>query len=405
MPIAAMTSRAWRMPTRRIVLGLVLWAALIAGASGPALAQTVFRDVSRVVVFGDLHGDSAKFEDMLRTAGLVDGSGNWAGGHTHLVQVGDVPDRGPNSRAILDHLMRLEPQARRAGGYVHVLIGNHEAMNMEGDLRYTSPGEFASYASPRAAALRDNYYERLVTYLRAHPPAGGSPAFDAAYRVRFDADHPLGWVEHQVAWAPDGVYGRWVAGHDAIIVINDMLFLHAGIGPTFPPASIDQINGAVRAALRGHPIAGFENILDDEQGPLWYRGLALDDETSEAANVEALLARYGVAHIIVGHTKRTPTIAPRFGGKVILTDVQPAPDGSDPHAYLEILDGHMFAIHRGQRIPLDGSTDAARCAYLNQVAAADGDHGAVAPLASHCERMSLGAAMRAEAVNQSGSGE
>ena len=68
----------------------------------------------------------------------------WSGGATHLVQLGDVPDRAPDTRKILDLLMRLEPQARRAGGYVHALIGNHEAMNVYGDLRYVSEGEIAA---------------------------------------------------------------------------------------------------------------------------------------------------------------------------------------------------------------------------------------------------------------------
>src|SRR5262245_20493020 len=115
--------------------------------ASPADAETSsWSGVQRVVVFGDLHGEADKFEAMLRDAGLVDAQGDWAGGQTHFVQLGDVPDRGPNSRAILDHLMRLEPQAKRAGGYVHALIGNHEAMNFLGDLRYTSASEFASYA-------------------------------------------------------------------------------------------------------------------------------------------------------------------------------------------------------------------------------------------------------------------
>jgi hypothetical protein len=264
-------------------------------------------------------------------------------------------------------------------------------MNMLGDLRYTSAGEFASYAGPNAARLRDTYYQQSIAYLRAHPPASGLPPFDDAYRAQWDARHPLGYVEHRLAWAPDGVYGRWVSAHDAVIVINDIVFMHGGIGPAFPAATLVQINDAVRGALRGHAAAGFADILENEQGPLWYRGLALNDEASEGANVDALLARFGVAHIVVGHTKRTPTIAPRFGGRVILTDVA-VPDGAaDPHAFLEISNGQMTTIHRGQRIRLDGSTDAARCAYLNQVAAVDGAGGPVANLAVHCDTLSAAA--------------
>jgi hypothetical protein len=376
---------------RRLVFLCAVIAAFAWGAPAQAWAQSVFHNVQRIVVFGDLHGEADKFEDMLRAAGLVDASGNWAGGQTHFVQLGDVEDRGPDSRTILNHLMRLEPQARRAGGYVHALIGNHEAMNILGDLRYTSAGEFASYAGPNAARLRDNYYQQTITYARAHPPASGLPVFDDAYRAAWNTRHPLGYVEQRIAWAPNGVYGRWVASHDAVIIINDIVFMHGGIGPTFTEPNVDTINNAVRGALRGQPVTAFADILDNQDGPLWYRGLALNAEDTEAANVDAVLARFHVAHIVVGHTKRTPTIAPRFGGRVILTDVAVANGATDPHAYLEINNGVMTTVHRGRRVALDGSTDTARCAYLNQVAAADGAGSAVASLAAHCDSIAAGA--------------
>ena len=384
----ASNARQRRPMIRRLALLFAVLAGFAFGAPAQARAQTAFNNVARIVVFGDLHGEADKFEDMLRTAGLVDGAGNWAGGRTHFVQLGDVEDRGPDSRTILNHLMRLEPQARRAGGYVHALIGNHEAMNMLGDLRYTSAGEFASYASRDAARLRDNYYQQTIAYVRAHPPASGLPVFDDAYRADWNTRHPLGYVEQRIAWAPNGVYGRWVSAHNAIVVINDMLFMHGGIGPTFPQASVAQINDAVRRALRGDAVAGFADILENQDGPLWYRGFALNDEASEATNVNAVLAHFNVAHIVIGHTKRTPTIAPRFGGRVILTDVAVPNGATDPHAFLEINNGVMTTIHRGQRIARDGSSDAARCAYLNRVAAADGAGGAVAALASRCEGLS-----------------
>jgi len=194
--------------------------------SAPAAAQTTAQwdGVSRIVAIGDLEGDFEKFTGMLRTAGLLDERNRWSGGQTHLVQLGDIPDRGPNSRMIMDLLMQLEPQAQRAGGRVHALIGNHEAMNVYGDLRYVHPGEYAAFATSRSARVRDRYYQQYVRALRRNPPAGGLPAFDAAYRAQWDAEHPLGWVEHREAWGPSGRYGRWITRHNAVIRINDTLF-------------------------------------------------------------------------------------------------------------------------------------------------------------------------------------
>ena len=93
----------------------------------------IWTGVERTVAVGDVHGDYDQLAAVLKSAGLIDEQGNWSGGKTHLVQNGDVLDRGPDSRKAMDLLMRLEKQAAEAGGYVHALIGNHEAMNVYGD--------------------------------------------------------------------------------------------------------------------------------------------------------------------------------------------------------------------------------------------------------------------------------
>jgi hypothetical protein len=350
-----------------------LLAAILVALALPAIAaQTAWDHVARVVVFGDLHGDYVKFHDMLTEAGLIDAADNWKGGQTHLVQVGDVPDRAPDTRRILDLLIKLEPQARRGGGYVHVLIGNHEAMNMEGDLRYTTPGEFAAFATPQSGALRDRYYAAVVAALKASPPKEGLPTFDAAFRAQFDAEHPLGWVEHQIAWSTQGPYGRWVLTHSAIIRIDDALYLHGGLGPEFAPFDYDALDKAVIAALNHQPEAkdGPHDILWNEQGPLWYRGLAQHNEAAEAANVDALLARHHVSHIVIGHTKQYPEVMARFGGKVLLTDVFAANRCADPHAFLIKEGDKLTVVYRGHSLPLGVAGDA-QAAYLAAVAALD----------------------------------
>ena len=355
----------------RRLAGLVV--ALAAALASPAFAaQTAWDHVARVVVFGDLHGDYAKFHDMLAQAGLINARDDWSGGTTHLVQVGDVPDRAPDTRKIMDLLIKLEPQARRAGGYLHALIGNHEAMNMEGDLRYTTPGEFAAFLTPTSAALRDRYYAAVVADLKAHPPAEGLPKFDDAFRAQFDADHPLGWVEHQIAWSSQGPYGRWVLTHPAIIRIDDALYLHGGLGPDFVAFDYDVMNKAVITALNHQPevAGGPHDILWNEQGPLWYRGLAQHDEAAEAANVAAILARYKVSHVVIGHTKQYTAVNARFDGKVLLTDVFSPNRCVDPHAFLIKQGDALTTVYRGRTLAL-GVSGAAHDAYLAQIAALD----------------------------------
>jgi hypothetical protein len=353
---------------RRVLLALVTSLAL---AGAPAFAQSEWDGVGRIVVIGDLEGDDVKFEAMLADAGLTDADGDWIGGDAHLVQLGDIPDRGPNSRRIMDRLMELERQARRAGGRVHALVGNHEAMNVEGDLRYVDPGEYAAFVDRRSERRREQYWDQTVAYLSANPPPEGVPTFDDAYRAQWEERVPLGYVEHRIAWQPGGDYGDWVAGHDTVIRIDDTLFLHAGVGPIFLQSDRDAMNEGVRAALEGEPNTRFPDILVNEQGPLWYRGLALNAEETERAHLEALLAKHGVARIVTGHTKLASTVFPRFGGRVVIADIA-VPEGYvDPYAYLIIENGVLTTVHRGARVPIQAETPEAVCAYVTEIRALD----------------------------------
>ncbi|MDX2233404.1 MAG: metallophosphoesterase [Hyphomonadaceae bacterium] len=350
--------------------------------ASPATAS--WDNVERVVTMGDLHGDYPKFVAMAQSAGLIDNRGDWIGGRTHFVQLGDIPDRGDETRKILDHLMRLEPQAKAAGGHIHALIGNHEAMNITGDLRYVSPGEYRAFVDLASARKRDAYFREVVRAIREGRGPGKSRVVDDAFRDEWERKHPLGFVEHRQAWATDGQYGRWIASHDAVIRINDTLYMHAGIGPAFPDAPREVINEAVRAALQSRPVPAFADILDHPEGPLWYRGFAINAETVESAHLASLLARHGVSRVVVGHTKRAAMVLPRFGGRVILTDIAVPAGYSDPHAFLVQENGALHAVHRGRRVPLDFSPTADPCGYFSAVAALDPPNAPTKRIVANC---------------------
>ena len=172
----------------------------IAQLSTVEASEDVWTAVERIVAMGDIHGDYQQFVNLLRLAGLIDEKQNWSGGRAHLVQTGDVLDRGPHSRRVMDLLMKLEQQARKSGGYVHALIGNHEAMNVYADLRYVSLAEYAAFQDESSEDHRQS-------------------------------SHPPGYREHRRNLGPKGKYGKWIRGHNAVIKINDTLFLHGGISP------------------------------------------------------------------------------------------------------------------------------------------------------------------------------
>lgn len=363
--------------------------AVVACASAPVAdaqprTQSEYDGVERIVVIGDLEGAYEKYLDMLRTAELVDADGDWIGGAAHLVQLGDVPDRGPNSRAIILHLAQIERQARRAGGRVHALIGNHEAMNVEGDLRYVHPGEYQVFVTRNSQRLQDAYFDRYVAALRRTPPATGMPVIDDAFRAQWNTEHPLGYVEHRQAWAPGGELGRLVVGHNAVVRINDILFMHGGLGPSFASVERDTMNDAIRRALQGRPVEAFADIVTNQEGPLWYRGLSVNAEDAERPNLENVLRSQGASRVIVGHTKRASTVIPRFDGRVIIADIA-VPNGyTDPHAFLIIENGQFITVHRGQRVPLTAGNAEEACAYITAIAALDNNAGPNATLAQRC---------------------
>ena len=139
----------------------LLTLSLIAFASAQfAQAQDTFNGVERIVAVGDVHGDFGAFVSVLRDAGVIDAKNKWIGGKTHLVQTGDVLDRGPDSRKVMDLLQALEKQAPKAGGRVHSLLGNHEVMNMYGDLRYVIPAEFAAFKTNDSEQTREAFWEQ-----------------------------------------------------------------------------------------------------------------------------------------------------------------------------------------------------------------------------------------------------
>lgn len=342
----------------------------------PILAATAQEDVwtgiDRVVAVGDVHGDHDQFVAVLRSAGLLDAEGKWSGGKTHLVQTGDILDRGPDSRKAMDLLMRLEEEARSAGGAVHALIGNHEAMNLYGDLRYVSPGEYDAFRDAGSEKAREELYKEHQKQVQAS--AGQVPRFDDAYRKRWETDHPLGYAEHRRAFGPEGRYGKWILRHSAVIRIDETLFLHGGISPKYADWSVRKINERVREEL-ADPAKVPDGIVLDVDGPLWYRGLALGDEKALEPHLATLLKNHAVERLVIGHTYTEGAVIPRFAGRVLQIDIGLARlyDPKLRMACLVIEKGKLHALHRWKRLelPADPGRDLLR--YLKEAAGLDPD--------------------------------
>ncbi len=244
--------------------------------------------IGRVVAVGDIHGDFNRFVMVLRHAGLIDQSKNWCGGKTHLVQTGDILDRGPDSRQVMDLIMKLEEQAPDQGGAVHFLLGNHESMLLAGDIRYVHPGEADSHGG-----LKEMIRNMRLT----------------------------------------GRYGKWLLAHNAVMRINDALFLHAGISAEYSDYSPEQMNDAVRKAIL-FPEEHYEARGSD--GPLWFRGWAVDRGSAVERSLEQALEISGASFAVIGHTVRIQGIGTRFAGRVVMIDTGLSEHYGGPVQYLEI---------------------------------------------------------------------
>jgi len=328
------------------------------------------RAPSVVIVVGDVHGDFDGFCTILKRTGLIDEQHRWTGSKSVLVQTGDLIDRGSRSREVMELLISLEKMAKIAGGRVIPLLGNHEIMNLVGDLRYVSSEDYAHYADATSEQRRKAGYHDYAIWRASHEDmlrALQQPVFPAS-EEEWMAKHPSGFLEHHEAFGADGEYGIWLRNHAAIAKINDTVFVHGGIDPALMAMKLDEINArvhqeiaefdaakqylisqkivlpfftfqeiiaAVQAADRVSErrqdvdwqaksaiILGFNNSLSmGQDGPLWYRGYDHWTEEEGLPQVERILAAYNAKHIIVGHTvQQTARIRSRFAGRVFLID-------------------------------------------------------------------------------------
>lgn len=329
-------------------------------ASAPARQAESLCEITtteRVVAIGDVHGAFDRFVAILREAGLIDQRRRWTGGGAILVQLGDVLDRGPKSADVLDLLRKLEADAPKAGGRVIALVGNHEVMRMQGQVRDVSAEEFARFRSPASTALRDSLYEAAAAYQREQATAD-APYDDRAFRKTFYDTTPLGIVEMLRAFAASGEYGRWLRTHGSLARINGVVFVHGGISPTVAPMGCAAIDETTRREIQtdaGITVEGTP-LIHREDGPLWYRGLATGDTTP--AQVDAVLAALGARAMVVGHTP-TPTfkVQALLGGRLFTIDTgmlgPPFYPGGVASA-LEFKDGVVTAIYQSGREVLSG---------------------------------------------------
>jgi hypothetical protein len=403
---------ARRGPRRNWAAALAVGlAALAALATRPGSgAEPLAMQAPRIVAIGDVHGSIEGLSSILEEAGLIGGSGSWAGGSTTLVQIGDLLDRGVALRGVLDLLMRLEQEAPRSGGRVIVLLGNHEVMNLLGVTRDVNPDAYHQFVDEGSEQRRADALEAYAQlWRRREAELGREAVFTGDEAERWLATHPPGFVEYSEALGPHGAYGAWLRRRPAAVIVGETLFVHGGAGPRLEGVGVDEINRKVAAelaffdetrafmaaeglalpwssvtelvseALREHQWIAAQSpaavprkrlnrasrleldfatgYLMADDGPIWFRGLATWDELEHGAEVESLLDGLGVSRQVVGHCPQPDgRIRSRFAGRVLLIDsgMLASVYGGQPSA-LEIAGGTLTAIYPGGERELLGS--------------------------------------------------
>ena len=339
------------MKFAHVLLIFVLLTPGLADAKARKVDNYHWTGVERIIAIGDLHGDYKRYIHVMKSAGLIDKGGKWSGGKTHFVQTGDITDRGADSRKIIDHLVKLSKQAKKAGGYVHLLIGNHETMNVVGDLRYVSAGEYEAFTSRNSKRLQTMQWQRQVEWMKVNMPDFEELDLDA-YRMEWEQQVPLGWVEHRQAWALNGEYGKWVKDNPVAIQVNDTIFLHGGISEKYCKFSLKSLTEQVIAAMQNHDPTQI-TIMNDPLGPVWYRGYAEEGSTEVfTQTLDNILKRYGASRIVVGHSVTSGVVWPRFDQRVILNDTGIATYYGANKGLLELTAKGATAIYDDQKIPV-----------------------------------------------------
>jgi hypothetical protein len=269
---------------------------LVSGFAGDSLDYTLiknvksppddFQNVGKILAIGDMHGHYCALVEYLKSNGVIDNDLNWIWGDGHIVFLGDVFDRGNEVTESLWFIHELDLKARLHGGYVHMLLGNHEVMVMGNDTRYIN----------RKYELFSNYFTR----------------------------------DYADFFNTNSILGQWLRTRNAVIRINNCLFSHAGISPAVlnRKLTLEKINSVLRGYLAVKPDtpmadADIAMLILNEDGPLWYRGFLMDrfgKKKITQKEVRSVLKFYDVEKMIIAHTE-VKELTSLFDGKVIAIDV------------------------------------------------------------------------------------
>jgi hypothetical protein len=289
----------------------------------------------RIIAVGDVHGDLAQLRAVLEMANVINDEAQWIDrSNTVVVQVGDLLDRGPHDKGVLDFMMQLQAEAPTHGGKVVSILGNHELMNVMNQVHYVHPESVEFFEG-------------------------------AANRKR--------------QFSTEGVYGQWIRQNPLLHVEGSTLFVHAGLSPQFAVKGVEALNKEAREALSQKSLRNLDRTaLFGVHGPIWTRLLITDAMNGRCKDVtESLALLPGVERMVVGHTpQRSGRVETYCDDTLIAVDVGLSKWMYGNLAALEITEHGNGTVELREIIPHTKATPAAAVAAEEETESA-GVEGAV----------------------------
>jgi len=224
----------------------------------------------------------------------MDSKGDWIGGETIVVQMGDILDRGPDEADCISRLLDLKYQAQAAGGDVISLLGNHEIMNADLDFRYVEPLGWLGWDEHSG----DSSISK-------------APGWDKIPQFMKNRIESLSLGEGNLALA--------LAQMPVVITVGPSVFVHGGLVPEVVLYGLPKLNAETARWLKGEEDQKpsmlehyrFHRLpASEEMSPVWHRDFGKLDgcDPDILAIADASMRLLGVKRMIIGHTPQVEGI-------------------------------------------------------------------------------------------------
>ncbi|WP_144374464.1 metallophosphoesterase [Winogradskyella sp. PG-2] len=257
----------------------------------------------KLIAISDIEGNFNALHSFLINNKVIDKSYNWIFGEGHLVLNGDFFDRGQSVTQTLWLIYSLEKKAEEQNGKVHFINGNHEIMNLNGDMSHS-----------------------LHRYVEVAKRISKETHWDEASKFLYSEKSEL---------------GKWLRTKNVIEKIGQYIFVHGGLNKKIIDADlrINDINKIAKAYYGKK----FENnthnlkeklVVQSQSSPYWDRSLATNifnktvfffngaslKKTSQT-ELDSILNFYKTNKIVIGHSV-VDNVSADYNGKVIKIDVK-----------------------------------------------------------------------------------